>query len=932
VLIPLTPPDAVTRFVDVADLGKQPATMGEDGFWHPVKWGQGVADADWGRGCLAGANAGLRMGTVCDHGQFVFVDVDPVVDAVDGPLTAQAEAFSQAVVRLMSAHLGVALWVRQSRRGRAGILFRLPAAVDPGRKTVTAYVHDEKAIGKIEILTSGQQAAIGGVHVSGREMFWYRSDTGAVAAFPPVSELPQVASFEAVVAAVDHVTAALVGFGITGTRSKVRTAVQGSEGLVAPSGGVDDLCRLLEGLPHDHRVSRDQGFPNWIGICVAAVGATLALGLQPGSEDWNRVRGAVTNWSCKWTGPAGETTTWTEQAEKWDTDWSQRQPQSSWPQLAAAASALGDDSWRLADAGVDFLGVAGLAPMPRPEGWVAPPPQVAGRVTGSAEATSEGQPGIVDIPLGPENDATAREIVRVLARAGAIYLFNNILVDVEVQGGGRVRELRADHIPHLAAGICRTTKPTKAGEIAVTMPKDVRALAMTVPAAKCGVPLLEGLAAAPVLSADGGIRTATGYDPTSRLYALHVPVLGVPEAPTQDEAKTALAVLRAAFQTFPFADAVTVDDAARGVPVVDLEKLPGTAESCALVALMTAICRPSLPLAPGFMVASPAGSGSGAGKGLLVRTIAAIAFGCEPQAVNAGKSPEELDKRLGAALRRADPVFLLDNVNATALQSDTLASVLTESPAGIRIMGTSTIVALSTKTFIAVTGNGLTPSEDLVRRFIVCALDAKVESPSTRPFRDGEKKFRGGILARRGELLTAALTIWRWGRGQALKPGLPMGSYEAWSIWCRDPLLALGCKDPVALIADARASDPYRMRMEATFDAWWRAHGDAPVRATDVADPVAAMIDPTGRGRQSLASALNPLRGTRAGGFVLEVVPNSNARKEGTRYALHWVGEGDAPTRPEAKPSAPATRAAVDFLELIPGGLADMGRGRRAYA
>ena len=370
VLIPLTPPDAVTRFVDVADLGKQPATFGEDGFWHPVKWGQGVADADWGRGCLAGANAGLRMGTVCDRGQFVFVDVDPVVDTDEGPLTAQAEAFSQAVVRLMSAHLGAALWVRQSRRGRAGVLFRLPAAADPGRKTVTAYVHDDKAIGKIEILTAGQQAAIGGVHVSGREMFWYRSDTGAGQPFPDVETMPRVDSFEAVIAAVDHVTAALGGFGIAGTRSKVRTAVQGADGLVAPSGGVDDLCRLLETLPHDVRVSRDQGFPNWIGICVAAVGAALALGLQPGSEDWNRVRGAVTNWSCKWTGPAGETTTWTEQAEKWDTDWGQRQPQSSWPQLVAAASALGDDSWRLAEAGADFLGVPGLAPVPRPEGWV----------------------------------------------------------------------------------------------------------------------------------------------------------------------------------------------------------------------------------------------------------------------------------------------------------------------------------------------------------------------------------------------------------------------------------------------------------------------------------------------------------------------------------------------------------------------------------
>ena len=48
---------------------------------------------------------------------------------------------------------------------------------------------------------------------------------------------------------------------------------------------------------------------------------------------------------------------------------------------------------------------------------------------------------------------------------------------------------------------------------------------------------------------------------------------------------------------------------------------------------MTAVCRPSLHLAPGALFRAAAMSGSGAGKGLLVRCICMIANGRAPHAV-----------------------------------------------------------------------------------------------------------------------------------------------------------------------------------------------------------------------------------------------------------------------------------------------------------
>jgi hypothetical protein len=115
------------------------------------------------------------------------------------------------------------------------------------------------------------------------------------------------------------------------------------------------------------------------------------------------------------------------------------------------------------------------------------------------------------------------------------------------------------------------------------------------------------------------------------------------------------------------------------------------------------------------------------------------------------------------------------------------------------------------------------------------------------------------------------LTIWRFGRLHAaeIQRGRPLGSFERWAEWCRDPLLALGCCDPVERIERVKADDPCRRQIVDLFEAWEAHHGDKPTTAANLAEPVRAMVDPHGRSRQNVASRLSQLAGTRAGGFVL---------------------------------------------------------------
>ena len=93
-------------------------------------------------------------------------------------------------------------------------------------------------------------------------------------------------------------------------------------------------------------------------------------------------------------------------------------------------------------------------------------------------------------------------------------------------------------------------------------------------------------------------------------------------------------------------------------------------------------------------------------------------------------------------------------------------------------------------------------------------LDARMEIPSQRRSKLAAHDYLLDIERRRAELLSAVLTIWRFGRQNEGRQseGLPIGSYSAW----------------------ARAG-----RMS-----WWKGHQNRPVLAQDLDLAVQWLIDP----------------------------------------------------------------------------------------
>jgi len=277
---------------------------------------------------------------------------------------------------------------------------------------------------------------------------------------------------------------------------------------------------------------------------------------------------------------------------------------------------------------------------------------------------------------------------------------------------------------------------------------------------------------------------------------------------------------------------------------------------------------PQLAPGTGFIIRAPQLSGAGTGKGQLVRAIARIAYDIAPNPFTSSGDRSELDKRLTAALVAAQPLIFIDNVNAEVLRSNLLAQIVTENPCSIRPFRENTkLVQIPTNAFLAITGNALRVSEDLARRFLAVDLDAGCEDPELRSF---TREFAATVQSQRRELLAAVLTIWRWGRRNNIKGGLPLGSFERWACWCRDPLVALGCTDPVRRISDIKRDDPRRVQLVEFFTLWHELYGDRAVKIKNLDIRLRMLADPQGHGsRQSLASFVANLAGTRAAGYVM---------------------------------------------------------------
>jgi hypothetical protein len=316
-------------------------------------------------------------------------------------------------------------------------------------------------------------------------------------------------------------------------------------------------------------------------------------------------------------------------------------------------------------------------------------------------------------------------------------------------------------------------------------------------------PPLAGVIGTPTMRPDTTLLLAEGYDARTGLVLLGAPPMPpIPEEPTRAQAEEALWVISSLLVEFPFRDG----DGDTLHKSVDL--------AVALSELITPVVRGAMPVAPMHLASAPQ---AGTGKSYLADIASTIATGERAAVVAFSPSPEETEKRINGAALAGHPIIALDNASGD-VQGDLLCQ-LTERPLlQLRKLGKSDQFRVSNAFCVFVNGNNAVIADDLVRRTIACWLDANMEAPETRSFKDNPL---AKIRCNRGRYIAACLTIVRAyicaGKPERLNP---LASYEPWSDLVRAPLVWLGCADPVASMSSLRSADPVRRERTNVFHAW----------------------------------------------------------------------------------------------------------------
>ncbi len=214
---------------------------------------------------------------------------------------------------------------------------------------------------------------------------------------------------------------------------------------------------------------------------------------------------------------------------------------------------------------------------------------------------------------------------------------------------------------------------------------------------------------------DGRIVQVPGYDALTGVFAdfPHDAFEPVPVAPTQGDVLGALRTLWGPWSLFPFA---TDHDRA-----------------AMLSAILTAVCRCSLDIAPGYLADAPA---QGAGKTKSMSALGALIRGSRAPVtpwVTGPGSEAELAKKLVSLLVTGNDYVSFDNVTGV-MCSSVLSALLTDGALSERLLGGNVWYSGEARMFVCASSNNASLDRDLSRRLVRVRIDPGIERPNSRSF------------------------------------------------------------------------------------------------------------------------------------------------------------------------------------------------------
>lgn len=229
--------------------------------------------------------------------------------------------------------------------------------------------------------------------------------------------------------------------------------------------------------------------------------------------------------------------------------------------------------------------------------------------------------------------------------------------------------------------------------------------------------------------------------------------------------------------------------------------LAGREGAKALAMMLTFMQRRGMESAPAFLVTAPI---QGTGKTTLVRFMSRAVHGRSLGAAVLSGSEEEQRKTITARLLNNPPALLFDNLKAgSSFDSKELAVAITSGEWEDRRLGSTETLTLPNRAVWCFTGNNVTLTNDLRRRFIEVRMVSEVKDHYRQHF---SRNIDTWPVDNRERVLRALVSILLHSERSTVKLEGHSG-FEEWDRQVRRAVVAVTGMDPWKSEAEAEAED-----------------------------------------------------------------------------------------------------------------------------
>jgi hypothetical protein len=385
-----------------------------------------------------------------------------------------------------------------------------------------------------------------------------------------------------------------------------------------------------------------------------------------------------------------------------------------------------------------------------------------------------------------------------------------------VQDDGSTKTLNT-HSTKQIAGTCFDIVKAKGdvGLVSANLPDEIANMFLASSAPR-RLPPLSAVLTSPTITPEGRLISQPGYDEQSKLLLISREHEPWPEvtALAAEELEKSFNALWHPFKDFPFDSPES--------------------KSAMVAALLTAVCRPTLPTSPAIGFDAPS---AGSGKTKLAQCLAILSCG-QGEVTPVIGDEDELRKKLTSALLTGKQVILFDNMEAS-ISSPTLAGFITSPDWSDRLLGGNSMMKAQNRALVILTGNNLNPLRDLVRRILIVRIDPRMEATQVWQ-RSYDLEPVSYVTEHRQELVAAALSLML----SFVAEGMPrnakgrLASFEQWDDLVRQCVVWLGMRgvgnliDPIVQMNNSAAQDPDTASLGALLECWHTVLGSAPQEAS----------------------------------------------------------------------------------------------------